>query len=377
MVVSASIFETRGGAKVADAEPVELSWSENANQAETVDITIDLRTLAEKDRDWRNLATEWKHSLAINVDGRVLGGPIMPHDFNGANGKLKLTARGGRILFSRRKIMKLGAMTRPLVLPNGDPDTTLDSTWTRYDLGTIAKKIGQQACTWPGSDFPIAWPADRAGTRERTYAALDEKYVESAWNDISAVQNGPDIRLRLEQDGPDRFRWVFETGTEEQPRLQGADIFEWEAGQESGLSVKTNPSRMGSISWSRGGRSDDTALVRMMYDPFLIDAGFPLLELDSDASSTTTDPATLDAWNVETLRTARKPWEFWSFDVRTDRSPYPYEYGPGSLVNVIVTKDTPIDGGYIAPGTYTRRIAGLSGGLGDTITITCGEVYDD
>lgn len=377
MVVKVSIFETRGGAVLAEPEPVSLTWSENANQPETIQTDFDLRSVVDGDRDWRNLATPWKHSIAIDVDGRVLGGPIMPHDFDGSTGKLTLSARGGRILFTRRSILKLAALTSPLTLPNGEPDASLDSTWAGFDLGTIAKKIGQQACTWPGwTDIPIIWPADRVGTRERTYAAIDRKNVDAAWSDLSNVQNGPDIRLRLEHDGPDRFRWVFETGTEEQPRLQGVDAFEWEAGQESGLSVKTNPTRMGSVSWSQGGRSEDTALVRMMYDPFLVNAGLPLLELESDASSNTVEVATLDAWNSETLRTARKPWEFWSFDVRTDRSPYPYEYAPGSLVNVIVTPDTPIAGGYIPPGTYPRRIAGLSGGLGDTITITCGEVYD-
>lgn len=378
MVVKASIFETRGGALLTEVEPQTLTWDENANQAESISAMFDLNSIVDGARDWRNLATPWKHSLAIDVEGRLLGGPIMPHNFDGDSGSLSITARGLRVAFARRNILPLGAMSNPsLLLPNGDPDTSLDSTWSGLDFGTIAKKIGQQACAWPGwTDVPIAWPADRVGARERTYPALDRKKVDDAWSDLSEVQNGPDIRLRLEHDGPDRFRWVFETGTEEQPRLAGLDMFEWEVGQESGLSVKTNPTRMGSMSWSQGGRSDDTALVRMQYDPFLIDRGFPLLELESDASSNTVEAETLDAWNAETLRTARKPWEFWSFDVRTDQAPYPNEYGPGALVKVIVTPDTPVAGGYVPAGEYVRRIAGLSGGLDDKITITCGEVYD-
>lgn len=377
MVVKVSIFETRGGALLAEVEPRDLSWSENANQAETIDPTFDLRARSEIARDWRNLATPWKHSVAVDIDGRVIGGPIMPHDFSADSGTLKFTARGGRILFSRRHVLKIAAMSSPLMLPSGQPDATQDSTWSGYDLGTIAKKLGQQACTFPGwTDIPIVWPADRAGTRERTYAAVDLKTIDDAWSDISGVQNGPDIRLRLEHDGPDRFRWVFESGTEEQPRLQGPDVFDWEVGQGSGLTVKTNPSRMGSVAWSKGGRADDTALVAMTYDPTLVNAGFPLLELTTDASANTVLTDTLQAWNAETLRTAAKPWEFWSFDIPTNRSPYPYEYGPGSLVNVIVTKDAPVAGGYVPAGTYPRRIAGLSGGLGETITITCGEVYD-
>jgi hypothetical protein len=378
MVVRCYIFETRGGALLNEVEPSDLQWSENANQAETVDATFDLNSVVEGSRDWRNLGTAWKHSMAVDVNGRVLGGPILPHDFGAERGTLKLTARGLRVAFARRSILPVAALTQPLTLPSGEPDTSLDSTWSGYDLGTIAKKIGQQACAWPGwSDIPIVWPADRAGTRERTYPAIERNNVDDAWSDLSKVQGGPDIRLRLAWDGPDGFQWLFESGTEAQPRLQGSDVFAWEVGQGSGLTVRTNPTRMGSLAWSQGGRASDTALVRSLYDPALVDHGFPLLELETDASSNTVLPETLDAWNAEALRTAAKPWEFWSFNIRADRSPFPYEYGPGSLIDVIVTEDAPVAGGYVPPGRYRRRIAGLSGAISDWITVTCGEVYDE
>lgn len=379
MVVKCYVFETRGGALVNEVEPSAAEWSENANQAETADLTFDLNSITEGSRDWRNFGTPWKYSIAVDVNGRLIGGPILPHDFDDDGGTLKLTVRGGRILFSKRSILPLAALTQSLTLPSGEPDTSLDSRWSGLDYGTIAKRIGQQACAWPGcGDIPIVWPADRAGTREKSYDAIERKNVDDAWTDLSALQHGPDIRLRLEWDGPDRFHWVFETGTEEQPRLQGIDVFDWEVGADgSGLTVKRDPSRMASLFWSQGGRSEDTTIVRSLYDPALIDDGFPLLEFETDASSSIVDPATLDAWNAEAKRTARKPWEFWSFSVRADQQPFPYEYGPGSLVNVIITEDTPVSGGYVPPGTYMRRIAGLSGGLSDRITVTCGEVYDD
>ena len=377
MVVRAFVFETVGGRLLGEFDPMDLQWSENTNQAETVDVTVDLNSVAEASRDWRNHGSAWKHSIALDVHGRVLGGPILPHDFDDSGGKLKLTARGGRHLFAQRSILPVEALARPLTLPNDEPDTSLDSTWSGYDLGTIAKKIGEQAAAWPGtSGIPILWPADRTGTNERTYAAIERKNVDEAWSDLSDVQNGPDIRLRLEWNGSDAFRWLFESGTADTPRLQGADVFAWEIGQESGLRVTTNPTRMGSIAWSQGGRADDTTLVRMKYDPLLIALGFPLLELETGASSNVVLPETLDAWNTETLRTAAKPWEFWSFNVRADVAPFPYEYGPGSLIDVIVTPDAPISGDYVPPGTYRRRIVGMSGALSDWITITCGEVYD-
>ena len=377
MVVNAYVFETRGGALLTEFEPVDLQWDESANQAESVDVTIDLNGEVEGSRDWRNLGTPWKHSIAINANGKLLGGPILPHDFSDDTGRLKLTARGLRVAFARRSILPLSALTQSLTLPNGEPDTSLDSSWSGFDLGTIAKKIGVQACTWPGwTDVPILWPADRPGTRERSYPAIERKNVDEAWADLSDVENGPDIRFRLERNGPDAFQWVFETGTEDQPRLQGTDVFGWEVGQASGLTVQTNPTRMGSVAWSQGGRADDTSLVRMLYDPSLVDRGVPLLEIETDASSNVVLAETLDAWNTEALRTAAKPWEFWSFKVPADASPFPFEYAPGSLAKVIVTEDAPTAGNYVPPGSYLRRIAKMSGDLTDWITITCGEVYD-
>lgn len=377
MVVKAYVFETRGGALLGEVKPSDVTWSENANQSETVTPTFDLNSKTEGGRDWRNLGAAWKHSIALEVNGRLLGGPIMPHDFDDDKGTLRVVARGGRILFTRRSVLPPEALTQPLTLPNGELDTSLDSTWSGYDLGTIAKKIGVQACLWPGaSDLPIIWPEDRAGTHTRTYPAIDRKNVDAAWTDLSKAENGPDIRLGLEWDGDNRFRWRFQTGTQEQPRLQGRDVFTWELRQGSAVKVQTNPALMGSLAWGQGGRSNDTALVRSLYDPVLIDHGYPLLELDSDVSSNTSEPTTVDSANAETLRTAAKPWEFWSFKVRADRSPYPFEYGPGSLIEVVVTKDTKVSGGYIPPGTYKRRIAGLSGGFDEWVTITCGENYD-
>lgn len=380
MVVRAFLFETRGGALIDQIEPAAYEWDETANQADHVRLVMNLNDEPEASRDWRSSGAAWKHSIALDVNGRLIGGPILPHDFDDPKGTVEITARGLRTAFAegRRSILPLAAMPpRALTLPNGNPDTSLDSTWTGYDLGTIAKKIGVQACAWPGwTDVPIVWPADRAGASERTYQAIEKKNVDDAWTDLSNVRRGPDIRLRLAWDGTDRFQWFFETGTEQQPRLQGTEVFEWEIGRTSGLNVKTNPTMMGSLAWSQGGRSDDTVLVRGMYDPTLVDHGYPLFEINTDASTNIVDVETLDSWNFEALRTGAKPWEFWSFEVPADEQPFPYEYGPGSLVKVIVTPQSKVAGGYVPPGTYTRRIAQLSGKVGDFITITCGEAYD-
>lgn len=326
--------------------------------------------------DWRNLVTPWKHSIAVDIAGRLYGGPIMPHDFDDDGAQLSVTVRGIRVALDRRSVLPIEALTQSLVLPDGEPDITLDTNLVGFDLGTIGKKLVEQACEWPGwTDVPFVFPADRQGVRERNYPAVERKSLDDALSDLSGVENGPDFRFQLEWDGSDAFRWVFSSGTEAQPRLQAPDVFAWEVGQGSGLAVQSNPSSMGSLSWSQGGRADDTTIIRSLYDPTLIDHGFLLLELESDASSNTVEESTLDAWNAETLRTAMKPWEFWSFTIRADQSPYPSEYNVGDLIDVHITESSPISGGFIEPGVYRRRIAALSGDMSEWIEVTCGESY--
>lgn len=376
--VRVSIFETRGGALINEIDPATLSWDAVTNEAETVKVNIDLNSADASGQNWRSLAAPWKHSIAVEAGGRVYGGPILPHDFDDDSAVLNLTARGFRIMLARRNVLPIAAMPPgSLTLPNGLPDTALDTVLRGLDLGSIGMRLVQQACVFPGwNDIPIVFQPDRPGTHERTFPAIERKNLHDALSDLSGVENGPDFRFQLEKVGNDAFQWRAESGTETRPRLESPDVFAWEVGQGSGLSVTSNPARMGSLAWSEGGRSNDTALVRSLYDPTLIDHGYPLLELESDASVNTVLPATLDAWNTETLRTGIRPWEFWSFKIRADQPPFPGEYNLGDLIDVVVTEDSPIAGGYLGPGTYRRRIAKLAGDMSEWITVTCGEAYD-
>lgn len=377
-MVKAFVFQKRGGELLDEFEPADLSWEVASNAADLVTVTIDLESAAEATRGWRNLATPWKHCIAVDLGGRVVGGPIMPSNLDDDKGEVKITARGIRVPLAKRSVLPLAALTTPLTSAEGVPDTSLDSTWAGYDLGTIGMLACQQAFTWPGwDDIPVVWPAPREGSAAKTYPAIERRKVDRVLSDLSQEKDGPDFRFQLRWADADRFEWVFESGSADQPRLQSPDVVVWEIGQGAGLRIDTNPTRMGSLAWSQGGRAADTALVRMLYDPTLIERGFPLLEIESGASVNIVDPDAADAWNVEALRTARVPWEFWSFDVPTNASPFPHEYNVGDLVEVIVTKDTPISGGWVPPGVYTRRIVKLSGGWGDWLTITCGEIYEE
>ncbi|MDY0829140.1 hypothetical protein SK224_08375 [Microbacterium sp. BG28] len=377
MVVRLSIFETRGGAVIDELEPLGHRWEEQSNTPETV--SLPLTGLDE----WQNLLTPWKHSLALEVDGRVLGGPIVPTEKEPESASVDVTARGFVYMLGRVPVLPLAALTRPLA-PNGEPDATLDTFINGVDHGTIGKKLLQQQLQWPGwTDIPMRFHPDRPGSRQESYAAVHRKSIASAFSDLAGQQQGPDIRVRLERTGDRSFGWVYESGTEAQPRLQGEAPITWEASSIAGIGVRIDPSRMGSIAWAEGGRATDQTLIRMAYDPFLVNRGFPLLHLESEASYTTERVETLDSKNAETLRTARVPAQFWTFKVPSDSPPFPHEYQCGDLatlmlspvdqyaVGLISARDIP----NVRPRAVTRRIVGVSGAARADITITCGEFY--
>ena len=365
MVVSAFLFETRGGQIIDEVEPAKFDWSVQANTPETLSATF------KPYRGLSNFLTPWKHSLAFDVGGLLLGGPILPEDYDGDSHEVKVQARGLGLMFDRAYVLPVSALSAQLA-PGGAPDPSFDTSISGVELGTVAKRLVQQQLAWPGwTDIPVTLPADRPGSAVRNYTAVELKSVWSALSDLTGVENGPDIRFRLTRTSTDTFGWTFETGTAAQPRLQGEVPLVWEPDDTSGLQVRSDPQVMGSMAWSVGGRSTDKTLIRSLYDPELVNrSGFPLLHLKSDASSSTVLESTLDSWNVEKLRTARVPAQFWSFKVPTDRSPFPFEYREGDRAEIVVR-----DHEYLDDGTYTRRIVGLSGDESGFITVTCGVYY--
>ncbi|MDY0830730.1 hypothetical protein SK224_16465 [Microbacterium sp. BG28] len=392
------VFETRGGALITEVEPSDYDWSERSNTSETVNMRF-----VDRPEEWRNLFTPWKHSIAVDAGGHLLGGPILPIGLDGDKEELSVTARGFLTLLGTRKVLPLAALTQPIA-PDGIPDPSMDTIIGGVDHGTIGSRLVQQACTWPGwTDIPISYHPDRAGTRSESYKAVQGKRVNAALADLTKQKDGPDIRIQLVRLSEDQFGWVYQSGTEEQPRLQGDVPLEWEALEVSGLGIDVDPSRMGSMFWSTGGRDLDKVVVRGLYDPYLVDRGFPLMELDSDASTSTSDATTLDSWNAELARTARSPWDFWQFRVPMSQSPLPYEYGCGDLATVYLSPqqqhrlgllssphllsgvnvlsggsesfDVP---GFLPARPYTRRIAGMSGSsrARGFISLTFAEAYD-
>jgi len=366
------VFETLTGEVLREIEVVSGSWTSRLNEPEALDVTLALA--AEDIGDgWKNLLTPWKHSLMVEESGRLYGGPIQPHDYSPGT-PLKITASGIRSYFKKRTVLPPEARTIPLVTQEGDPNDALDTTLVGYDLGTIGRLLVAQACSWPGAGLPIVYEPVRAGTRERTYRAVELKNVDEALDQLSGVENGPDFDFRLRWKDDSHVEWALVSGTEKHPQLSADQVFVWDlsAAESAGtdLTVQVNPSAMGSLSWSSAGRGDDSVIIAQAYDPLLVDRGMPLMELVDTSHTNVSEQKTLDGWAREQLRTGKQPSEFWSFSASLRSAPWLRDYRVGDHVVVQVSDDP-----YIPDGSYTRRILELSGDeTGQWVKITCGEV---
>lgn len=369
------LFDTLTGELIEELNPLDASWSVGVNEPEDVEASFDLNDPDVRDLDLRNLATPWKTCLAMRVGTRWYGGPIQEPAYTSDSGELTLKARGIGSYFRRRLVLPPSAETGSLVMADGMPNPAFDTTISNVDLGTIAKRLVEQACAWSGAGLPVTYEADRVGAATRTYVAVDFKNLGEALDDLTQVVNGPDIRFELRETGVNSFGWFMRTGTEGSPRLTSPTIHSWDLGADdpaaSGLVVDVDPSRMADIQWGAAGRDDDRVMVARARSTSLRDAGFPLME-DVDTSRTNiSEQATLNGYANEALRVSGRAAQFWSFDARPDMAPFPDEYWPGDDAELVVERDP-----WIPDGVYQRRISALSGDLTGPVQVTLGEVFD-
>lgn len=385
------VGDLRTGRRWNDVPFLTLNWTSRLGTYDTLEVTV---TLSDEDVEALNLrsaAAVGKAFLAVvEFDVFMAAGPVWSQSWDADKNELTISASGWETYFAHRIILPPQAADQdayPIILPDGTepivvgPDDTreagdsnpaLDTTFSDFDLGTIFKKVAQQALAWPGSPGIFVFPPDVPGTRTRTYLAAGLKTVYDAQRDISAVENGPEIiwqtRWTTDRLG---IEVLYRAGTESEPRLSSPQSPRWDLSVEqspiTGLQVDVTGGSMAGQAWVNGGRSVNKALIRRGYNPTLTDQGYALFET-VDSHPTASDVSTLDGYASELARVGSAPTEFWSFKVKTTSSPRPGEFMKGDWVTVVMP-DT-----FVPKGSYSRRLVGLSGSELDVITVTTAEV---
>ena len=364
------------GRKILDVPYLSASWSSELNGPGSVSATVDLRDPDVVSLGMRNAATLGKTFLAIESEGRILeAGPIWSSNYDRTDKKLTITGAGLWSYFDHRTLLpNIGDL--PVVDPaTGESAEHANSTWKNLHLGTIGKRMVEQSMTWPNSALPIVFETDKPGEHERTYKGAELPVIGQMLQNLTEVENGPDIAF-LPERTPDGLgvQWRYVSGD---PRISsnrphiidgsvpGAAIDE--------LTVSESASEMGALGWCSAGRSGDEAIIERAFNMASLAAGFPLMEWVDSSRSSVSVAATALGYAVELARTGSKPMSAWSVSVHTsgDGEPRYTDYSVGDFVQFKIAGDP-----FIPDGKYERRIVNMSGSAGDpVIKLGLGEVY--
>lgn len=337
------LADLKTGRQILDLPVVDGQWERLLNRPETIGCKVDLNDPDVIALHARNTAAVGKSVLAVAEGDVVLAaGPIWHKRASRDGSMLELAAKGAWSYYDHRHILPLLAATasvKDFTVPNPDesgetiPNPALRTSYSELDLGTIAKRLVEQAHAWTGGSLPVVFQADRDGTHERNYEAGEFRRVGRVLAELQEVQNGPDIRF-MPRFTADKLgiEWVLETGTQDEPFLGSSVTHRWDVtavdSPVSGLEVEEDASGLVDLGWATGGSMNDEVLVSRAYHSALVDLGYPLFE-DSTAKSTVVQQRTLDEHAEQLVDLGSAPTETWSFDVETTTQPFLGSYFEG------------------------------------------------
>lgn len=322
----------RTGRRILDLPVLTGPWDVRLNTAGSITCAVDMNDPDVQKLDLRNTSTPAQTFLGVVEGDRIMeAGPIWTRNYSRDTRVLQLGAKGLGSYFDHRLILPLLAQTISVdqwtVKAPGEtlpvPNPLLATTLNGISLGTMAKRLVQQAREWTGGNLPIIFQEDEVADRTQTYNGVDFKSVLEAIEDLADRVNGPEWafvpRFTSDMLG---VEWLFRTGTESQPLVTSQAVPLWNVTRPqspvTALGVDEDGSKLVSLNWQIGGRQDDEVLVARAYDPRLVDANYPLMETVESSHSSVSEQPTLDAYAEGAVAVGQRAREIWSFTAKAD-----------------------------------------------------------
>lgn len=362
------LHETVTGELADDLEFTNVTWSTGICRPDTVSATLPGYTGQEL---YKYMVPKVYTVTPVEDDGRVRGAGVLSlpegkTDTNGIN-RVVFPGTGVETIFDRRVI--LPALHWPLINAEGYPVKSRDTNITGVQYGTMMKMLYQQAMSHYGGSLPVAWEPDRAGTREKSWSAVDGKSVQSAVNDISNLIGGVEWDWVPQIDENDRLYWQFLTGTDSTPEITSSYVHTWQSGGEKpsirNLTLKVSPEFMCQTAFFTGGKEDDRVMISRATGTALIEAGVPLSEVWDSSHSSVSRQATLDQWAENRFEEGAAPVQYYSFEVR-DQDATTLRHGDWCQIDVY-------NHWLVPDGSYNLRVMAVSGNSSsDWLSVTVG-----
>ena len=381
------IGDMRTGRRLLDLPVTSGPWERNRNAAGTINPTVNLADPAVRALDLQNVTAPGKTFCAV-LDGDTFleAGPIWRRRVDTTARTLTFAAAGMWTYFDHRVLLPLAARATAFYIQDpapeakrGDtiPNPALDTNLVGLSLGTIAKRWVQQSQQWTGGNVPIVFQPDEAGVHERNVPAVELKVIGAMLQDLTEVENGPDIEFRPQWTNDHLgVQWLLRHGTNAQPRLRSSSVHLWDFSvtnpSAKGLVIDEDATAMVDTVWTTGGRSANTALINYAHSDALAAAGYPMLEDVDSSHSTVSRMSTLTGYGRERLRVDSRPRQFFTFDTATDRSPFLNDLNVGDLADIKIGRHD-----WLPRGRYRTEIATIGGDhVGRFVRVTTGEVLD-
>jgi hypothetical protein len=368
LVTTATLLygDLRTGRIIDTIDATSCPWRQVVNGAGSVGQVV-VEAAEVRTRRLRTSAPAAKTFLAVDVGGVIQeAGPLWSRRWNEKQQELTLGAAGLWSLWDHRKVVS--------VLAAGQRVQDVKHTAANTDLGGIARSLVELAMTHAGGNLPVILPAARSGTRTETFHGWALPDLGDQLRQLTRRETAaPDIRFRP-QYTTDRLgvEWVMEAGTEDAPLLvqAGEDwFFDHTVDKSPVVNIVTDEdgTQMGQRGWVTGSGSERDIRIGSYYAPALVDAGWPLLEVE-EMRSTTLDQATLDQQAEALVDRSARPVEVWDVVVHASAA---VEVLAGHYARVIPRRDSAWLG---EVGEAYMRVAVKAGDLGDEVTLSMYEI---
>lgn len=351
---------------------IDTRWSTDITDTGVLEGAFPLRS-----GDWptaRADAAPAKQFLVVgyvDADGTetlITGGPIWTSSYSDDNGVLRVGAGAISTYYDHRKVMP--------VLAAGDNPAEASVTYDAAQLGLIAKRLIELAHSHTGGALPIVLPddADLGGagtTHTRTYPGYELGWIGERLQQLTEVEGGPEIQFvpRRRDDDPRFIEWVARIGVEPDMILTQAGPA-WTFDQTvpkspiKKIDVATDGSNQTFRSWAAGQGEAEGRPVVYADNTALVDAGWPLLESEVQATDTVSEAATLLDSARADLAHGSAPIETWTVVVDRDGRPNVAAIQPGDWCDFRVGNHP-----YLPAGDHRLRILSKSGDASKLVTL--------
>lgn len=314
------------------------------------------------------LAVAW-----VNADGSenwLAGGPIWTQKLQRSSGMVTIGAAGLESYFDHRMVLP--------VLAAGQSPADVTSYWQAQQLGLIAKRLVEQARSWTGGDLPITFPSDAAlggaGIKhERTYPGYELGRVGQRLRQLAEVEDGPEIQFAPRRVDEQHLDWEMRIGTEATGMLLTQTGDPWPIDDTVPQSMIVDVERsidgsgLGTDSYAAGEGQGEGRPIAHSASTFLLDRGYPRLEVEKASTDSVSDMGTLQAHADGLLARRFRPTE--KYDITVDASAW-WNRSKGARSGdwVTVKNDRHLE---FEEGPNELRMLAMSGDDEATVKLSC------